>query len=284
MWGSTILRKPFYVLALLGTLLSACGSPNPLALQMQAVPPATVETVVSFYINKYDDAFDLEPRPQGGTREVAEAYLQRYQPGVEPRVFQSSVVYDREGRVLAEIFDEGRRTWVPLSRVSPYLLDAVIATEDGSFYQNEGIDPRRLIGAMVQNAQGDGVVAGASTITMQLARMLFLPPDERFSRSLDRKINEVLLAQDLTRLYTKDEILELYLNLAYFGRGAHVLWQNRRRFKSRRGFAAGRSAPTARTSRPVYQPGRRQRSPADCAGLDGAARLHLSDRGRRCLC
>ncbi len=110
---------------------------------------------------------------------------------------------------------------MPLARVSPYLLDAVIATEDGSFFQNEGVDPRRLVGALVQNTQGAGVVAGASTITMQLARMLFLPPDERFSRSLDRKINEVLLAQDLTRLYSKDEILELYLNMAYFGHLAY---------------------------------------------------------------
>ena len=65
------------------------------------------------------------------------------------------------------------------------------------------------------------MVAGATTITMQLARNLFLPPDQRFNRSLDRKITEALLALDLTRLFTKDEILEMYLNMAYFGHLAY---------------------------------------------------------------
>ena len=85
----------------------------------------------------------------------------------------------------------------------------------------------------MQNSQSNDVVAGASTITMQLARNLFLPPDQRFSRSIDRKITEALLAGDLTRLFTKDEILEMYLNLAYFGhlaygpegRGTHLFGQ-----------------------------------------------------------
>ncbi len=188
-------RTLLYLLTSLALLLSGCSSPDVLPSQLRTVPPAAAESIVTHYLSKYKAGFQLEPRPQGGTQAIAEAYLRRYQPGTEPRVFQSSIVYDRQDRVLAELFDEGRRTWVPLARISPYLLDAVIATEDGSFFQNEGVDPRRLVGALVQNTQGDGVVAGASTITMQLARMLFLPPDERFSRSLDRKINEVLLAR-----------------------------------------------------------------------------------------
>jgi penicillin-binding protein 1C len=214
-------RTLLFLLTALALLFSGCGSPDVLPSQLRAVPPAAAESIVTHYLSKYAADFQLDPRPQGGTRAIAEAYLQRYQPGPEPRVFQSSIVYDRQNRVLAELFDEGRRTWVPLARISPHLLDAVIATEDGSFFQNEGVDPRRLVGALVQNTQGEGVVAGASTITMQLARMIFLPPDERFSRSLDRKVNEVLLAQDLTRLYSKDEILELYLNMAYFGHLAY---------------------------------------------------------------
>ena len=215
------LHKPVFLLAALVFLLAGCSSPDTLAPQLRTVPPAAAQSIATYYLGKYEADFQLEPRPQGGTREIAEAYLRRYQPGPEPRVFQSSIVYDRQNRILAELFDEGRRTRVPLSRISPYLLDAVVATEDGSFYQNSGVDPRRLVGALVQNTQNSGVVAGASTITMQLARMLFLPPDERFNRSLDRKVNEALLAQDLTRLYSKDEILELYLNLAYFGHLAY---------------------------------------------------------------
>ncbi len=202
-------------------VLAGCSGPDTLPAQMRTVPGAAAQGIVTYYIDKYAAEFQLAPRPAGSPQAIAEAYLQRYQPGPLPRVFQSSIVYDRQNRVLAEILDEGRRTWAPLSRMSPALLDAVVATEDGSFFQNNGIDPRRLVGALVQNTQSSEVVAGASTITMQLARMLFLPPDERFSRSLDRKINEALLAQDLTELFTKDEILELYLNLAYFGHLAY---------------------------------------------------------------
>jgi penicillin-binding protein 1C len=211
------LRRILLLSTVFAVLLSGCTAPNTLGPQLIAVPGATAQSIITHYLNKYAEEYQLAPRPPGNTREIAEYYLRRYQPGVEPRVFQSSVIYDRQSRVIAEIFDEGRRTWVPLSRLSPYLLDAVIATEDGSFFQNSGVEPRRLVGALVQNTQSSEVVAGASTITMQLARMLFLPPDERFSRSLDRKVNEALLAQDLTELFTKDEILELYLNLAYFG-------------------------------------------------------------------
>ena len=73
--------------------------------------------------------------------------MARYQPGPTPRVFESSVVYDRQGRLLAEFFDEGRRRWVPLDSISPNLVDAVIATEDAGFYGNEGVEWRRLLGS-----------------------------------------------------------------------------------------------------------------------------------------
>jgi penicillin-binding protein 1C len=218
-------RRPFFgafaaTLSLL-VVLAGCSGPDTLPVELRHVPPAAAQSAVTYYLNKYAAEFQLAPRPAGSPQAIAEAYLRRYQPGDLPRVFQSSMVYDRQNRVLAEIFDEGRRIWAPLPRISPHLLDAVIATEDGSFFQNNGIDPRRLVGALVQNTQSSEVVAGASTITMQLARMLFLPPEERFNRSLDRKISEALLAQELTKLYSKDEILELYLNLAYFGHLAY---------------------------------------------------------------
>ena len=202
-------------------LLGGCGTPAALPQQLVHVPGAVAESALTHYLGVYAADFQLSPRPPGTPRQVAEYYLQRYQPGDLPRVFQSSVVYDRQGKLLAEFFDEGRRTWVPLPRIAPALLDAFIATEDATFFQNSGVEARRVAATLMQNVQSNDVVGGASTITMQLARNLFLPPDQRFDRSLDRKITEALLAQDLTRLFTKDEILEMYLNMAYFGHLAY---------------------------------------------------------------
>lgn len=163
----------------------------------------------------------LGDRPAPTAQEAAEIYLQRYQPGPLPRIFETTRITDRRGALLAELWDEGRRTWIPLDRISPHLLDATIATEDATFYSNPGIDPARIAGAALQNAQQGGVVSGASTITMQLARNLFLGPDERYSQNMDRKLLEAGLAQELTTLFSKDELLEMYLNLLNYGHLAY---------------------------------------------------------------
>ena len=155
----------------------------------------------------------IGPRPTTNPITVVEAYLQKYQPGPLPRLFQTTTLYDRNGTLLAEVFPEGRRTWVSLAAISPHLIHATIVTEDASFYSNPGIDFRRIAGAVLQNSGAQGVVSGASTITMQLARNLFLGPDQRTDRSLDRKVQEAGIAQELTELYSKAEILEMYLNL-----------------------------------------------------------------------
>jgi penicillin-binding protein 1C len=156
-----------------------------------------------------------------GPLAVVESYLRLYQPGPLPRVFQTTRLYDRHGALLAELFEEGRRTWAPLDQISQYLVDATIATEDASFYQNSGIDPLRIAAAFVRNLQQGEVVSGASTITMQLARNLFLGADQRFDQSLDRKILEAGLAQELTERYSKDDLLEMYLNLLNYGNLAY---------------------------------------------------------------
>ncbi len=163
----------------------------------------------------------LGERPAPTAQEAAEIYLQRYQPGPLPRIFETTRVLDRRGALLAELWDEGRRTWVPLGSVSHHLIDATIATEDATFYSNPGIDPARIAGAALQNAQQGGVVSGASTITMQLARNLFLGPDARYSQNMDRKMLEAGLAQELTTLFSKDELLEMYLNLLNYGHLAY---------------------------------------------------------------
>lgn len=152
---------------------------------------------------------------------VVEAYLEKYQPGPMPRLFQTTYLYDRNGVQLAELFGEGRRTWVTLDHVSRYLVDATIATEDATFRTNGGIDPFRVAKALWQNNNEGRVVSGASTITMQLARNLFLGPEDRYNTSMDRKLLEAGLAQELTMRYGKDELMEMYLNLLNYGNLAY---------------------------------------------------------------
>jgi len=160
-------------------------------------------------------------RPAADTLGSVEAYLARYQPGPQPRLFQTTRLYDRNGALIAELWDEGRRTWVGLDRVSQYLIDATIATEDASFYENAGVDPGRIIAAALRNTQEGEITSGASTITMQLARNLFLGPDQRYDQTMDRKMIEAGLAQELTNLFSKDELLEMYFNLLNYGHLAY---------------------------------------------------------------
>ncbi len=160
-------------------------------------------------------------RPAISLSDVAEAYLQIYQPGPIPRVFQTTFVYDRNGHLIAELIGEGRREWVSLDRISPHLINATIATEDATFFTNPGVDPVRIAGAALQNVEQGEIVSGASTITMQLARNLFLGSEERYDQTFDRKIAEAGLAGELTRTYAKEELLELYLNLLNYGHLAY---------------------------------------------------------------
>lgn len=160
-------------------------------------------------------------RPAISLAGVAEAYMQLYQPGPLPRVFQTTFLYDRNGRLIAELIGEGRREWVSLDQISPHLINATIATEDATFFTNPGIDPVRIAGAVLQNVEQGEIVSGASTITMQLARNLFIGSEERYDQTFDRKIAEAGLARELTRTYAKEEILELYLNLLNYGHLAY---------------------------------------------------------------
>lgn len=197
-------------------------SPNPTGRQRPARMPQRILVLslmlmFMLLLASCRSTSEIGPRPARNLETVVEAYLQRYQPGEVPRLFQTTYMYDRNGEVIAEFFPEGRRTWVPIDQISPYLVQATIATEDATFYNNAGIDPRRAVGAFLQNAEAGNVVSGASTITMQLARNLFLGPDKRYDATIDRKIQEVGLAQELNRLYSKDEILEMYLNQLNYG-------------------------------------------------------------------
>ncbi|MCA9935173.1 MAG: transglycosylase domain-containing protein, partial [Anaerolineales bacterium] len=99
--------------------------------------------------------------------------------------------------------------------------EATIATEDARFYTNPGFDPIGIARAIVQAAQEREFVSGASTITQQLVRALLLSEDERTERTFRRKVREIILAAEISRTYSKEEILELYLNEIYYGNLAY---------------------------------------------------------------
>jgi len=164
---------------------------------------------------------NLKSRSGADPMNAVETYLQQYQPGPQPRLFQTTRIYDRNGILLAELIDEGERSWVAIDQIARPLIEATIATEDATFFANAGIDPLRMVGAAVQSAQEGEITSGASTITMQLARNLFLGPEQRYDQSLDRKLLEIGLAQELTQLYSKAELLEMYLNLLNYSHLAY---------------------------------------------------------------
>jgi penicillin-binding protein 1A len=128
---------------------------------------------------------------------------------------RSTRVYARDGTLLATLYRENR-VWVPISQVPQIVRDSFVATEDRNYYRHRGIDVYGIIRAAYADYHHDQF-QGASTITQQLARKLFLSDEV----SLSRKVQEALLAIEIERYYTKDEILERYLNLMYFGSGAY---------------------------------------------------------------
>lgn len=136
--------------------------------------------------------------------------LETFQP------LQGTKLYDDNDELITELHVE-RRIFVPLAHIPQSLRDAIIATEDKRFYYHWGIDPIGIARAILQNYRQGRIVEGGSTITQQLTKVLFLTPD----KSLERKLREAILALELERRYTKDRILEMYLNQVYFGHGAY---------------------------------------------------------------
>ncbi len=124
----------------------------------------------------------------------------------------STRIIDYKGRVISELFQEKRRP-VPLESIPIPLVRAVVAVEDKRFYSHWGIDLIRVAGSLVANILHPGNLQGASTITQQLARSMFLTQ----KRKLSRKLKEMVLAIELERHYSKQEILEMYLNQVWFG-------------------------------------------------------------------
>jgi len=134
----------------------------------------------------------------------------------EPEIALASKVYDVNGQLITSLFEENR-VKVSIKEISPYAVKAVIATEDARFYRHFGLDPVRIVGALLKNLSAGEIKQGGSTITQQTAKNLYLTHE----RTLARKIKEAILTLQLERKYTKEEILEMYLNQIYFGHRAY---------------------------------------------------------------
>ncbi|MGD8766243.1 MAG: penicillin-binding protein 1A, partial [Methyloceanibacter sp.] len=136
--------------------------------------------------------------------------LARYEPPVMTRI------HANDGRLIAE-YSRQRRIYVPISAVPKLVIDAYLSAEDKNFYQHGGLDMQGIVRAVVANVSGGGGKQGASTITQQVAKNFLLTSD----RNIERKLKEAILAIRIERAFTKDQILELYLNEIYLGGGAY---------------------------------------------------------------
>jgi penicillin-binding protein 1C len=135
--------------------------------------------------------------------------------------FETTRIYDRKGVLLYEKQpEEGLREYVTYDKIPRVLVDATTAAEDPSFFDNQGVDPYAIGRAVYINLSGQGS-SGASTITQQVARLLYLPPEQRAQLSPNRKIDEAILAIKLTDTLTKEAILEKYFNNIYYGNLAY---------------------------------------------------------------
>ena len=126
---------------------------------------------------------------------------------------ETSYIYDINGTLLYSLHDEANREVVDINEVSPHLKRAVLAVEDSYFYSHNGINPSSVGRALMANLEAGSTVEGGSTITMQLVKNLFLTPE----RAISRKLAEAVLALRLEQIFSKDEILEMYLNQVYWG-------------------------------------------------------------------
>lgn len=130
---------------------------------------------------------------------------------------QASRVYDREGALLAHLAPE-KRIVIPLNRIPAHVAGAFLAVEDRRFFEHSGIDYHRMVGAAIRDIKALSYEQGFSTITMQLARNVF-PEHLNRAKTLRRKVWEMVLAREMEQEFSKQEILEMYLNQIYLGEG-----------------------------------------------------------------
>ncbi|SKA16295.1 penicillin-binding protein, 1A family [Trichlorobacter thiogenes] len=146
---------------------------------------------------------------------VAQAYESIAAYPILPAGYHSIKVFDNQSRFVGRLLPE-KRYWVTIDRIPLFLQKAIVAVEDARFYEHGGVDLRGIARAAVKNVAKGRLAEGGSTITQQLIKNKYLSSE----KSLDRKVNEGLMALELEKKYTKKQILEMYLNEIYYGNGA----------------------------------------------------------------
>ncbi|MEO3790023.1 transglycosylase domain-containing protein [Nonomuraea sp. B10E15] len=171
-------------------------------------------------------------------KNVANTFLDLPPAPREEPLAQVTRLLDKDGRQFAQFY-EANRTNVRLGAVAPVMRQAIVAIEDARFYEHGGLDVRGTFRALLTNTQAGGIRQGGSSLTQQLVKNILVEGarteaerDKARAPNLARKITELRLALALEEKYRKDEILERYLNIAYFGAGAHGVEAAARRFFS----------------------------------------------------
>ena len=187
-----------------------------------------------------------------------------YRPSVTSKIF------DRNNRVVGEIYIE-KRTVVPFKAIPPHVVNAFVAAEDANFFRHKGVDYVAIARAIVKDVVSGGYVQGASTITQQTVKSLFLTPE----KSIARKLKELILAYRIEKKLSKEEILYLYLNQIYLGDGAYGVESAAQTYFSRGvstlsvaegALLAGLAQAPSRTRRGATSTRRRAGSGTCCAG------------------
>lgn len=193
---------------LLRWLVSAFTALAVALLSLVAVTGSVVADTYNRYVAGLPDASDLE---------------RAFSSQENNEFFQTTKIYDRTGqRLLYEVIDPrgGDRQWLSLAAIPEDLRNATIAIEDKTFYTNPGYDAEGILRAFINNLRGRPI-QGGSSITQQLVKNVLIPPGERTQQSYERKFRELVLAAESTRRYSKDQILEWYLNTNFYGNLAY---------------------------------------------------------------
>ncbi len=142
---------------------------------------------------------------------------QTLDPGKLMNLAQTGSIYDKDGNYVTTLVGRENRTVIDTTQLPRHVVDAFLAAEDLRFYKHPGFDVTRILGAVVSNVRAGGFDQGASTITQQLVKLSHLSSQ----KTIARKLEEIWLALQMEQTYTKDQILDLYLNYIYFGQGAY---------------------------------------------------------------
>ncbi|MBQ8555222.1 MAG: PBP1A family penicillin-binding protein [Clostridia bacterium] len=152
-----------------------------------------------------------------GYHEFNVADWQRLDPDKLTNLAQTGAIYDKDGSYVTTLVGRENRTVIDTAQLPEHVVDAFLAAEDLRFYKHPGFDITRILGAVVSNVRSGAFSQGASTITQQLVKLSHLSSQ----KTIARKLEEVYLALQMEQMYTKDQILDMYLNFIYFGQGAY---------------------------------------------------------------